>query len=297
MSNKKRIFKGAGTAIITPFINGEIDYDSYYKLIEFQIKNNIDAIIVCGTTGEASTLTDDEHKKMIDVTVEKVNGRVKVIAGAGSNDTAYAIELSKHCEKAGVDGILHVTPYYNKTTQKGLIRHFSEIADAVDKPIILYNVPVRTNLPIMPSTYKELSKHPNIVATKEASGNMKAIIQTRQLCGDDLFVYSGNDEDIVPILSIGGMGVISVLSNLVPQETHDMCQFFFDGRIKESADLHIKYIDLVDVLFCETSPIPVKTAMALMGLDSGELRMPLVEMEDKNKAMLIDVLKKHGLIK
>ena len=207
MANKKRIFKGAGTAIITPFKNGAVDYENYYKLIEFQIKNNISAIIVCGTTGEASTLTDDEHKKMIDVTVEKVNGRVKVIAGAGSNDTAYAIEMSKHCEKAGVDGILHVTPYYNKTTPKGLIKHFLNIADSVNTPIILYNVPARTNLTIAPETYKELSKHENIAATKEASGNMKAIIQTRQLCGDDLEIYSGNDEDIVPILSVGGIGL------------------------------------------------------------------------------------------
>ena len=296
MSNKKTIFKGAGTAIITPFKNGEIDYDNYYKLIEFQIKNNIDAIVVCGTTGEASTLSDDEHKKMIDVTVEKVNGRVKVIAGAGSNDTAYAIELSKYCEQAGVDGILQVTPYYNRTTQKGLIRHFGDIADSVNTPIIVYNVPVRTGMQILPATYKELSKHENIVATKEAGGNMKAIIQTRQLCGDDLDIYSGNDEDIVPILSVGGIGVISVLSNLLPQETHDICQFFFDGKVKESSDLHIKYIDLVDVLFCENSPIPVKTAMAMMNLDSGELRMPLVEMEDKNKNMLVECLKRHGLI-
>ena len=296
MSTKKTIFKGAGTAIITPFRNGEIDYDTYYKLIEFQIKNNIDAIVVCGTTGEASALSDDEHRKMIEVTVEKVNGRVKVIAGAGSNDTAYAIELSKHCEEAGVDAILHVTPYYNKTTQKGLVKHFSDIADSVNTPIILYNVPARTNLNILPSTYKELSKHENIVATKETGGNMKQIIQIRQLCGDDLALYSGNDEDIVPILSVGGLGVISVLSNILPQETHDICDLYFKGKVKESANLHIKYIDLVDALFIETSPIPVKTAMALMKLDSGELRMPLVEMEDKNKNILTENLKKHGLI-
>jgi len=233
---------------------------------------------------------------MIDFTAEKVNGRVKVIAGAGSNDTAYAIELSKHCERSGVDAILHVTPYYNKTTQKGLIRHFCDIADSVNTPVILYNVPVRTNLPIFPATYKELSKHENIVATKEASGNMKSIIQTRQLCGDDLYVYSGNDEDIVPILSVGGLGVISVLSNILPREVHDICRLFFEGKIKESADLHIKYIDIIDALFIETSPIPIKTAMSLMRLDSGEFRLPLVEMEEKNKNMLSDVLKKHGLI-
>ena len=294
---KKRIFTGAGTAIITPFKEGEVDYLKYYELIEFQIKNNIDAIVVCGTTGEASTLTDDEHKRMIDVTVEKVNGRVKVIAGAGSNDTAYAIELSKHCEQAGVDGILHVTPYYNKTTQKGLLKHFFTIADSVTTPIILYNVPARTNIDILPATYKELSKHPNIVAAKEAGGNMKSIIQTRLLCGDDLALYSGNDQDNVPILSVGGVGVISVLSNLLPQETHDMCALYFEGKVRESADLQIKYIDLIDALFCETSPIPVKTAMALMGLDSGELRLPLCEMDEKNKSMLGEVMKKHNLIK
>ena len=296
MSGKKMIFKGAGTAIITPFRNGEIDYIKYYELIEFQIKNNIDAIIVCGTTGEASTLTDEEHKKMIEVTVEKVNGRVKVIAGAGSNDTDYAVELSKHSEKSGVDGILHVTPYYNKTTQKGLVKHFLKIADSVNTPVILYNVPSRTNLNITPETYEKLSKHENIVATKEASGNMKAIIQTRQLCGDDLAVYSGNDEDIVPILSVGGIGVISVLSNLLPKETHDICELYFNGKVKESADLHIKYIDLVDALFCETSPIPVKTAMSLMNFDSGELRMPLCEMEEKNQNILAGVMRRHGLI-
>lgn len=293
---KKKIFTGAGTAIITPFKNGEIDYERYCGLIEFQIKNRIDAIVVCGTTGEASTLTDDEHKKMIDVTAEKVNGKAKVIAGAGSNDTAYARELSKHCERAGVDAILHVTPYYNKTTQKGLIRHFFEIADSVNTPVILYNVPSRTNLNISPSTYYELSKHQNIVAAKESCGSMKSIILTRRLCGDDLGIYSGNDEDIVPILSVGGLGVISVLSNLLPKETRDICALYFAGKVKESAELHMKYIDLIDALFCETSPIPVKTAMAQMGLDSGELRLPLCEMEEKNKNTLADILKKHGLI-
>ena len=293
---KKMVFKGAGTAIITPLKNGEIDYKRYLDLIEFQIKNKIDAIVVCGTTGEASTLTDSEHKEMIDFTVEKVNGRTKVVAGAGSNDTAYAIELSKHCEKTGVDAILQVTPYYNKTTQKGLAKHFLSIADAVSTPIILYNVPSRTNLNITPQTYEVLSRHENIVATKEASGNMKQIIQIRQMCGDELWVYSGNDEDIVPILSVGGVGVISVLSNILPKETHDICQLYFDGKTKESADMHIKYIDLVDALFCETSPIPIKTAMALAGLDSGELRLPLCEMEDKNKDMLAGILKKNGLL-
>jgi 4-hydroxy-tetrahydrodipicolinate synthase len=233
---------------------------------------------------------------MIEATAEKVDGRAKVIAGAGSNDTAYAIELSKHCERAGVDAILQVTPYYNKTTQKGLVRHFFAIADSVSTPIILYNVPARTNLCISPSTYKKLSGHENIVATKEAGGDMKAIAQTMQLCGDDLWIYSGNDEDTVPVLALGGLGVISVLSNLLPKEVRDICALHFAGKTKESAELHIKYIDLVDALFSETNPIPVKTAMAKMNLDSGELRLPLCEMEDKNEAMLAGVLKKHGLI-
>jgi 4-hydroxy-tetrahydrodipicolinate synthase len=295
--SKKRIFTGAATAVITPFKNDEIDYESYAKFIEFQIENKIDAIVVCGTTGEASTLTDDEHKKMIDFTVEKVDRRVPVIAGAGSNDTAYAVELSKYAEKSGADAILQVTPYYNKATQKGLIRHFFTIADSVSTPIILYNVPARTNLNIMPETYAELAKHENIVATKEASGSMKLIIQIRQLCGDDFAVYSGNDDDIVPILSVGGSGVISVISNLLPEAIHNMCRFYFDGKVKESADLHIKYIDLIDALFSEVSPVPVKAALNLMGLDSGKARLPLIEIEEKNKSLLINILKKHGLVK
>jgi len=295
--NKKRIFTGAATAVITPLKNNEIDYESYAKFLEFQIKNKIDAIVVCGTTGEASTLTDEEHKEMIDFTVEKVNRRVKVIAGAGSNDTAYAIEMTKYAEKSGADAILHVTPYYNKTTQKGLIRHFSVIADSVNTPIMLYNVPARTNLNILPETYAELAKHENIVATKEASGDMKLIAQIRQLCGDSLDVYSGNDQDNVPILAMGGLGVVSVISNLLPQQIHDMCELYLTGKVKESADMHIKYIDLIDALFCEVSPVPVKTALGLMGLDSGEARLPLIEMEDKNKSLLTAVLKKHGLVK
>lgn len=295
--NKKRIFTGAATAVITPFKNNEIDYESYSKFIEFQIKNNIDAIVVCGTTGEASTLTDDEHKQMIDFTVEKVNKRVKVIAGAGSNDTAYAIELSKYAEKSGADAILQVTPYYNKATQKGLIRHFLTIADSVSTPIIVYNVPPRTNLNILPQTYAELAKHENIVATKEANGDIGSVIQTRALCGDSLDIYSGEDKNIVPILSVGGIGVISVVSNIVPQETHDMCELYLTGKMKESADLQIKYADLIDVLFSEVSPVPVKTALNLMGLDSGEIRLPLIEMEEKNKNLLMAILKKHGLVK
>ena len=293
---KKRIYKGAGTAIITPFKNEKIDFDTYYKLIEFQINNGINAIIVCGTTGEASTLTDDEHKKMIDVTVEKVNGRTKVIAGTGANDTDYAVELSKYAVKSGVDGILQVTPYYNKTTQKGLIKHFLKVADAVDIPIILYNVPSRTNLNILPATYKELSKHENIVATKEAGGNMGEIGQTMELCGDDLEFYSGNDQDIVPILSLGGVGVISTMANIIPKQVVEIYSLYFEGKTAESGKCQVKYSSLIEALFCEVNPIPVKTAIELMNLAGGELRLPLVEMEEKNKNKLIDVLKSHKLI-
>lgn len=293
---KKRIFKGAGTAIITPFKDGKIDFDTYNKLIEFQISNSIDAIVVCGTTGEASTLTDDEHRQMIDVTVEKVNGRTKVIAGTGSNDTEYAIELSKYAEKAGVDGLLHVTPYYNKTTQKGLIRHFMKIADSVSTPIIVYNVPLRTNLNILPSTYKELSSHENIVATKEANSNLFSIAHTREMCGDDLDFYSGNDGDIVPILSLGGIGVISVISNIMPKETHAICALWFEGKTTASSELQIKYSSLIDALSCEVNPSPIKAAMKLMNLAEGELRLPLCEIEEKNLTMLSGVMKKYGLL-
>ena len=295
--SKKRIFTGAATAVITPLRNNEIDYKSYADFLEFQIKNKIDAIVVCGTTGEASTLTDDEHKKMIDFTVEKINGRVKVIAGAGSNDTAYAIEMTKYAEKSGADAILHATPYYNKATQKGLIRHFNVIADSVNTPIIVYNVPARTALNILPETYAELAKHENIVATKEANGDIKSVIQTRMLCGDNLDIYSGEDGNIVPILAMGGAGVISVISNILPKETHDMCELYLTGKVKESADLQIKYMDLIDALFCEVSPVPVKAALAMMGLDSGEARLPLIEMDEKNKGLLEAVMKKHGIIK
>ena len=293
---KKRIFKGAGTAIITPFKEGKVDFEAYFKLIEFQISNGIDAIIVCGTTGEASTLTDDEHRKMIDITVEKVNGRTKIVAGTGSNDTDYSVELSKYAAKAGVDGLLQVTPYYNKATQKGLVKHFFKVADAVDTPVILYNVPSRTNLNILPATYKELSKHENIVATKEAGGDMGAVAQTMELCGDDLEFYSGNDGDIVPILSLGGIGVISTMANIIPKETVGICSLYFDGKTAESAKEQIKYSSLIEALFCEVNPIPLKTAMCLMNLDSGELRLPLTDMEEKNKNKLAEIMKTHKLI-
>lgn len=297
MSNKERIFTGAATAIITPFKNGAIDYDSYGKILEFQITNGINGIVVCGTTGEAATLTDVEHREVIEYTVKKVAHRVPVIAGTGSNDTAYAIELSKHACEAGADALLQVTPYYNKTSQKGLIKHFTAIADATDKPNILYNVPSRTGLNISIDAYKELSKHPNIVGTKEASGNIAFISDLLEACGDDLDVYSGNDDHVVPMMSIGAIGVISVLSNIMPRETSLMTSLYLEGKVKESAALQLKLLKLINALFMTVNPIPVKTAMAKMGLCDIEMRLPLCEMEEKENEKLFELMRKHGLIK
>lgn len=294
---KNRIFTGAGVAIITPFTdNNEVDYPSLEKLIEFQIVNGIDAIITCGTTGEASTLSDEEHKNIIKFTIDKVAKRVPVIAGTGSNDTNYCIELSLYAQKAGADGLLIVTPYYNKTSPKGLIKHFTMVADSVNIPIILYNVPSRTGLNISPAVYKELSKHKNIVATKEASGNITQIAQIAALCGDDLDIYSGNDDQIVPILSLGGIGVISVLANIMPKESSLICKNYFDGKVKESAKLQLNLLELIDNLFIEVNPIPVKAATALMGFGNGLLRMPLCDISTENSEKLKKSMKKAGLI-
>lgn len=290
------IFTGSAVAIITPFKNNKIDYDSLGKIIDFQIENKTDAIVICGTTGEASTLTDDEHVEEIAFAVEKVGGRVPVIAGTGSNDTAYAVWLSKEAEKVGADALLQITPYYNKATPKGLIKHFLTIADAVSLPNIVYNVPSRTGCNISLPVYKEIAKHPNIVATKEASGNISTIAQIFDEVGDMLDVYSGNDDQIVPILSLGAKGVISVLSNVMPKETHDICQLFFDGKVKESAALQLKLLKLINNLFIEVNPVPVKTAMNLMGWCGEEMRLPLCEMDEKNLALLRESLKQHGLI-
>ncbi len=278
---KKTIFTGAGVAIVTPFNSDlSVNYDKLAELIEYQIKNGTDAIIICGTTGEASTLTDEEHKEAIRFTVEKVAGRVPVIAGTGSNDTAYSIELTKYAESVGADAYLNVTPYYNKTTQLGLIKHFYAIADSSNLPAILYNVPGRTGMSISPATYKELCKHPNIVATKEASGNVADVVRIRDLCGDDLDIYSGEDGLITPMLSLGAKGVISVLSNIKPTETHNICAEYFRGNTAASAALQIKFSKLIDALFCETNPIPVKAAMNILGFDVGGCRLPLCEMSD-----------------
>ena len=293
---KSTIFTGAATAIVTPFKNGAIDYDSFGRIIEDQISKSIDGIVVAGTTGEAATLTHEEHCECIDFVVRKVDGRVPVIAGTGSNDTAYGIELSKHACDAGADALLLVTPYYNKATPKGLIKNFLETADKTTKPIILYNVPSRTGCNITLPVYRELAKHERIVAVKEASGNMSAIAELIAECGDYLDVYSGNDDQIVPIMSLGGKGVISVLSNLLPKETHDMAQFCLENRYTEAAKLQLEYLKLINALFCEVNPVPVKTAMAELGWCDIEMRLPLCEMEDANKAKLIAAMKAHGLL-
>ncbi len=293
---KNTIFTGAATAIITPMNEVGVDYESFGRLIDWQIENGIDAIVVAGTTGEASTLTDEEHKECIRFAVERVGGRVPVIAGTGSNDTAYAIELSKYACEVGADALLLVTPYYNKATQKGLIASFTAIADAVTKPCILYNVPSRTGCNILPKTVKELAKHPNIVAIKEASGNISQIAELAALAGEDIDIYSGNDDQIVPILSLGGKGVISVLSNPMPKETSLMCKMFFEGDIAGARKLQLDLLPLVNALFCEVNPIPVKAAMNEMGFCQNDIRLPLCEMEDEHRRTLCEIMRGHGLI-
>jgi 4-hydroxy-tetrahydrodipicolinate synthase len=294
---KDFVFKGAGVAIVTPFNEAGINFKELARLIDFNIDNGTQAIVITGTTGESATMSDEEHKEAIKFTVDHVNGRVAVIAGTGSNDTAYALQLSKYAQSVGADALLIVTPYYNKATQKGLIKHFTYIADNVNIPIILYNVPSRTGVNIQTQTYVELAKHPRIVAVKEASGDISAILKIREVCGDSLAIYSGNDDQIVPILSIGGKGVISVLSNIVPKDTQAICQLYFDGKVEESAALQTKYMDLIHGLFIEVNPIPVKTALRLMDYQVGPLRMPLCDMEEANLAVLKTALKNHGLIK
>ena len=296
MSNKQTVFRGAAVAIVTPFCNNVVDYDALGRLIDRQIESSTDAIVICGTTGESSTLTDEEHRECIRYCVERVAGRVPVIAGTGSNDTDYAIELSRYACEVGADALLLVTPYYNKATPKGLIKSFTAVADATDKPIILYNVPSRTGVNITLPVYKELAKHERIVAAKEASGNISAIAELIAECGDSLDVYSGNDDQIVPILSLGGKGVISVLSNVVPREVHDICQLYFDGKTQDSAKLQLKLLKLANALFCEVNPVPVKTAMGLLGLCGDEMRPPLCEMDDANREKLISVMKSYDLI-
>ena len=293
---KNTVFTGAATAIVTPMTEAGVDYESFERLIEWQIEEGIDAIVVAGTTGESSTLSDAEHREVIKFAVEKIAGRVPVIAGTGSNDTSYAIDLTKYACSIGADAVLVVTPYYNKATQGGLIKSFTAIADASTKPIILYSVQSRTGCNIAPETCVELAKHPNIVAIKEASGNISQIAKIASLVGDDMDIYSGNDDQILPILSLGGKGVISVLSNLVPKETSKICSSFFEGNIEESRELQLKYIDLIDALFSEVNPIPAKAAVSAMGFGENYLRLPLTPMEDAHKKVLFDIMKRNGIL-
>ena len=295
---KKRIFTGCATALVTPFNEDcSVNYPRLRQLIEEQIAGGIDALVICGTTGESATLDNEEHIKVLEEAVAVADKRVPIIAGTGSNDTMYAAQLSQHAESLGVDGLLMVTPYYNKTSQNGLINHYFYVADRVKTPIILYNVPSRTGTAIKPETYKELSKHENIVAVKEANGDISSIAKTMSLCQGDLDLYSGNDDEIVPIMSLGGIGVISVLSNILPKETHEICAQFFNGNIEKARDLQLKYVSLINALFSDVIPIPVKEAMNMMGLGMGPLRMPLAPMTDSARAALREELKKHGLIK
>ena len=291
----KKLFEGSGVAIVTPFKDGKINYDAMGNLIEWHIENKTDAIIVCGTTGESATMSDEERKTTIKFVVDKVNKRIPVIAGSGSNNTAYSVELSKYCQEVGADGLLVVTPYYNKSTQDGLIKHFTTIAESVDIPIILYNVPGRTGVNIKPTTVEKLSKVKNIVAIKEASGDISQVAEISRLCGDDFAIYSGNDDQIVPILSLGGSGVISVLANILPKETHDIVEKYLSGDVEEARKLQLSLNELVSSLFIEVNPIPVKAAMNLMGLEAGELRLPLVEISEASLKVLANNMKKCGI--
>lgn len=288
------IFTGAATALITPLKEDGVDYDAFGKLIDWQIESGIDALVIAGTTGEGSTLSDAEHREVLKFAVEKTAGRVPVIAGTGSNDTAYAIDLSKFACEIGCDALLVVTPYYNKATQKGLVAMFNAIADVSTKPVIVYNVPSRTGVNIEPATYLELAKHPQIQAIKEANGNISKIVETAALLDGKLDIYSGNDDQIVPILACGGKGVISVLSNVAPHETSEMCKKYFSGDTVGAMALQAKYLPLINALFSEVNPIPVKAAMAALGFASEEIRLPLTPMEDAHRAVLLRELKALG---
>lgn len=294
---KKHIFTGAATALVTPMKDdGSVNYEVLENLVNWQIENGIDALVICGTTGEKSTLRYDEHIKVIETAVKAAGGRVPIIAGTGSNDTVYSVELCDDAAKVGADAFLMVAPYYNKTSQAGLVSHYNYIADRVNKPIILYNVPSRTGVAIKPETYFELSKHERIVAVKEANGDLSSVAETRYLCGDNLDIYSGNDDQTIPMMSLGGIGVISVLSNIMPRTMHDMCNAFLKGDSKTAMDLQVKTTGLIKALFSDVNPIPVKEAMNLMGMNVGPCRLPLVEMNDKAKQNLIDKMRELALI-
>lgn len=289
------MFKGSGVALVTPFKNGEVHYEKLRELLEWHIANQTDAIIICGTTGEASTMTDAERKSVIKFTVEVVNRRISVIAGSGSNNTAHAVELSQYCESVGVDGLLVVTPYYNKATELGLLKHYETIANSVKLPIILYSVAGRTGVNLTPKVVQKLAQIPNIIGIKEASGDISQVAEIARLCGEDFAIYSGNDDMIVPVLSLGGQGVISVLANILPQVTHDLVSSYLEGDVKTSCKLQLRVNGLVHALFIEVNPIPVKTAMNLMGMDVGSFRLPLTEMAAENLVVLKDELTNYGL--
>ena len=292
---KRSIFKGAATAIITPMKNGEVDFDALRRLVDFQIDNGIDALVAAGTTGESSTLTDEEHVEVIKTVVNQAAGRVPVIAGTGSNDAAYAIKLSQDACRLGADALLLVTPYYNKATQQGLVEMYKAIAAEANRPIILYNVPSRTGVNIEPQTYLALADTPNIVAIKEANGNISKIVETMSLVGDKLDLYSGNDDQIVPLLSLGGKGVISVLSNVLPRETSELCHAFFRGDIAAARAAQFKYQKLINALFCEVNPIPVKAAMTRLGYGDGSIRLPLTKMTAANEEKLVGLMREAGV--
>ena len=290
------IFRGIATALITPFRNGEVDYDTFGRLIDWQIENGIDALVICGTTGEGSTLSDKEHKACIRFAVERAAGRTVIIAGTGSNDTNYAINLTTYSCDVGADAMLVVTPYYNKATQRGLVESFYAIADASTKPMIIYNVPSRTGCKIQPQTYLKLAEHENIRGIKEANGDISSVVETQSLLRGKLDLYSGNDDQLVPILAMGGAGCISVLSNLMPRQTREICDRFWDGDIAGAAKLQCDYLPLINALFSEVNPIPVKAAMAAMGFGENSLRLPLTCMEQAHAEVLLRLMREQGLI-
>lgn len=290
------IFEGSGVAIVTPFNDNGVNYEKLKELLEWHIKEGTDAIIICGTTGEATTMSEEEKKLTIKFTVDVVNKRIPVIAGTGSNNTLSSIEMSKYAESVGVDGLLVITPYYNKTNSRGLIKHFEAINNSVNTPIILYNVPSRTGVNITPENLKKLSTLSNVVAIKEASGNISQVVQMKALCGDKIDIYSGNDDQAIPILSLGGKGVISVLANIIPNAVHTMIKSYLNGDVKKALDLQLENLKLSNTLFIETNPIPIKTALNLIGKDIGPLRLPLYEMSDSNLMKLKDTLKEYNLL-
>lgn len=290
------IFKGSGVAIITPFTDNGVNYKKLEELLEWHITEGTDAIIICGTTGEATTMSDEEKKKTIKFTTNVVNNRIPVIAGTGSNDTSKSIDMSKYAESAGVDGLLIITPYYNKTNNEGLIKHFESINNAVNTPIIAYNVPSRTGLNITPEQLLKLSVFNNIIAIKEASGNISQIVKMKALCGDKIDIYSGNDDQIIPIMSLGGLGVISVAANIIPNTIHNLTSEFLHGNYDKALKLQLDYLELCNALFIETNPIPVKTALNILSKDVGNLRLPLYKMDNKNEEKLVNTLKKYNLI-